>query len=607
MNLKNHHRAAVDPMAPMLPTYYGAFERTVEIGGRARRFLYYVPDGAMASTSGVMLLPPDGMHADEFLERSNWKMLCETEECKEKFILCVLEAGAGGWCAGEEYGDPAGDTAYIQTVYEEFSRRNLFCVHESRYYLVGYGAGAAAAQRAALSNPAAYAGLACVDSPPVDPAYRVRADADICLNLDGFEDPNARQGLRKRDVPLPVWMLATSIEREAAGLPDLRGWCARCGAVLQPGRPAPDTVAFVREAATPYPINQDRAAYRVWSSLIPDAGELGERVNRRIWKDFLCRVRRWMSEPGGSLRMAEDPVRDLGCEYHYELVGGWMREWYVYAPRQVREHPERPVPVVFANHGYTCSGEIYLGNSGWNRVADRYGFLVVAATGPFDKIHGKGENEACKFDNTDLPAWNIFGKPDRPDEIAFFRRMLDELRTRFVVDDERIFATGHSWGSMMTQYLGMAMPETFAAIAPCSGVLFDEHDETLLRNPQVIAEPAVELPVWMFVGEMEPWLFPHMPTGENAPARSIRLWWRRNRLPGPAPQSFEDGWRVKGRWHDRTWEKDGRPMVRYTWVEYMPHATMPEMSERIWCEFFSKIRRERGTGAVCTAEAPEKI
>lgn len=597
MNGKNFHRPAVDPMAPMLPTYYGVFHGSVETGGRPRRFLYYVPDGAMASTSGVMLLPPDGMTAEEFLEQSNWKSLCETEECKEKFILCVLEAEDGTWKAEESYGDPAGDAAYVHAVYLEFSRRNLFCVHESRYYLVGYGGGGAAAQRAALSDPAAFAGLACVDSPPVDPAFRREAGAAVCLNLDGFEDPSARMGLRKGDVPLPVWLISSSDDGMRASEAGLAHWCACCGALPAAGRPAPDTRAYVRQAPVPYPGNQDREAYRVWSSLIPEAGaDLGARVNRRIWKDFLSRVRRWMSEPGGSLRMAEDPVRDLGCEYHYEPAGGWMREWYVYVPRQVREHPDRPAPVVFACHGYTCTGEIYLGNSGWNRIADRYGFLVVAPTAPFDIIQGKGENEACKFENTQLPAWNIFGKPDRPDELAFFRHMLQDLRKRYSVDAARIYATGHSWGSMMTQYLGMALPDVFAAIAPCSGVLFDEHDETLLRNPQLISAPDQEMPVWMFVGEMEPWLFPHFPEAENAPARSIRLWWRRNQFPGPPPQDFQEDWQVRGRWHDRTFQKDGRPLLRYTWVEYLPHATMPEMSERIWREFFSRVHRDPKTG-----------
>ncbi len=42
------------------------------------------------------------------------------------------------------------------------------------------------------------------------------------------------------------------------------------------------------------------------------------------------------------------------------------------------------------------------------------------------------------------------------------------------------------------------------------------------------------------------------------------------------------------------WRCDGAPMVNYTWVDYMPHATMTEMSFRIWEEFFSKFSRVDG-------------
>ena len=591
------HREYIDPLHPMEPTWQGIITRMVSIAGDERRVLYYVPEHAMASTSGVMLLPPSGVSAELFLEKSGWKYIADTEERKEKLILCVLESAPSGWNTGESYGDRAGDVAYIRAACLDFSRRDLFCVHESRYYIVGYSDGAVMAQMAAMDDPAFYGGVACVGSGPVAEDYRLRAGEDWCLNLDGFEDPEHRLQIQKSEVPLPVWLIQTgegTLRHE-----DLDYWRSACGAdrSCQVDR---DTVAYFRSKDPVDPVDQDREAYRVWSSLIPGGdAAFGVNLNRRIWKDFLCGDRRWMSEPGGSLRMAADPVRDLGCEYHYELVGGWMREWYVYVPPQVRRHPDIPVPVVFASHGYTCSGEIYIGNSGWDRVAEQEGFLVIAATGPYDYINGQGENEACKFENTQLPAWNIFGKSGLPDEIAFFRYMLADVKNRYAVDESRIFATGHSWGSMMTQYLGMALPDLFAAIAPCSGVLFDEHDKTLLKNPQLVQEPQQEVPVWMFVGEREPWLFPHLPEGENTPARSIRLWWQRNRMEGPAPSSFRDGWQKHGRWNDLFYAKQGCPMVRYTWVSDLPHATMPEMSWRIWREFFSKLRKDPFTGTVC--------
>ena len=591
------HREQIDPLNPMRPTWCGTISRTVTAGQARRRVVYYIPEGAMASTAGILLLPPDGVTADEFLEKGPWRFLADSEERKEKLILCVLESAAGGWRLDEPYQTPDGDAAYIRAACADFARRDLFCVHESKYYMVGLGSGAAMAQMAAMDNPAFYAGIACVCGPAVSKDYRAQAGADWCLNLDGFEDPDHRLGLRKADIPLPVWLIADSPETVCAD--DLAYWAKTCGANVC-RRIERDTVAYIRTTPPADPVDQDWEAHRVWSSVIPhgDAG-FGAAIARRIWKDFLYPVRRWMSEPGGSLRMTADPVRDLGCEYHYELVGGWMREWYVYVPDKVRRTPDIPAPVVFINHGYTCSGEIYLGNSGWDRVANHYGFIVIAATGPYDNILGKGENAACKFENTQLPAWNIFGKEGLPDEILFFRYMLEDVKSHYLIDESRVFATGHSWGSMMTQYLGLAMPHVFTAIAPCSGVLFDEHDKTLLENPQVIRSPDAEVPVWMFVGEMEPWLFPHFPESENAPARSIRLWWQRNHLDGPPPEEFvQQPWHVTGRWNDLSYEKNGVPMLRYSWVKDMPHATMPEMSFRIWTEFFSHLRRDLLTGKI---------
>ena len=577
---ENHSRQRIDPMHPLLPQYYGYYISTAEINGVERRWCCYVPDDAAPSTAGVMLLPPGGVSIEIFMEQGNWVELCDTEECKERFIICVLESPEAGWTAQ--------DDAYISAVRADFERRHIFCVHESKNYIVGYGDGGTAAQRAVMLDPAAYAGLACVDAPSPDPDCCRAAGEACCVNLHGFSDDDGHIGLKKADIPVPAWFIFTDSGKREAAMPCIEKWIESNGASPALGRPAPDTDSYVRQTEPAYPMNRDREACRVWTSVIEDAAEgFGRPVNRRIWKDFLSRVRRWMSEPGGSLRLTEDPLRDLNCEYRCEMVDGWMREWYVYVPRNL----QKPAPLVLICHGYTCTGEIYLGSTGWNQVADAHGFIVVAATACSDIIEGKGENRACKFENARLPAWNIFGKADRPDEIAFFQHLIRDTAAHDPVDMCRIYATGHSWGSMMTQYLAMAMGDVFAAVAPCSGVLFDEHDETMLANPQIVPDPDYDVPIWMFVGEAEHWLFPHIPEGDNAPARSLRLWWRRNHLPGEAPDTFDTGWTRNGRWNDLTYEKAGVPVLKYTWVRDMPHATMPEMSHRIWTEFFSRMVR----------------
>ena len=87
MNTTYSHRTNIDPMDPMRPTWSGTISRDVEVGSVRRRVTYYIPETAMASTAGVVLLPPGGVSAEEFLEKSSWRQLADTEECKEKFIL----------------------------------------------------------------------------------------------------------------------------------------------------------------------------------------------------------------------------------------------------------------------------------------------------------------------------------------------------------------------------------------------------------------------------------------------------------------------------------------------------------------------------------------
>ena len=57
-------------------------------------------------------------------------------------------------------------------------------------------------------------------------------------------------------------------------------------------------------------------------------------------------------------------------------------------------------------------------------------------------------------------------------------------------------------------------------------------------------------------------------------------------MHGDPPTDFTDSKTVMERWHDWTYEKDGIPMLKFTGIDYYPHGSNPEMSYRIWTEFF---------------------
>ncbi|MDO4615338.1 MAG: PHB depolymerase family esterase, partial [Lachnospiraceae bacterium] len=420
--------------------------------------------------------------------------------------------------------------------------------------------------------------------------YLESAGADFCTYLDGYEDPDHRKNLKKGDIPMPAWIIDDPAVSCGTGEAVLQYWKSACGTEEKPRLLSEDQEEYFRTRETDYPGNQDKEAYRVCHSTMAHASDnYAAALLPRIWKDFLYRQRRWMSCPGGDLRVTRDPVRDLHMDYHYEEVDGWMREWYTYVPENVKNSTGK-VPLVMAMHGYTCSGEIYIGNSEWTQVADKHGFIVVFPSA----LHANVNMPDCGLmpDCVPLAAWNIFEEDDRPDELHYFNTMLDRTIASYPVDEDRVFATGHSWGSLMTEMLALGMTDRLAGVAPCSGAFFGGASVKMTALESLNRFNDLQLPVWMFWGMEEDWLIPGTPTKDNETGFTLEMWMKKNDKEDMIPADWKDApVTVNGRFLDHVFEKEGTAPVRYTQVEYMPHATMPEMSFRIWEEFFSGLSR----------------
>ena len=584
-----HYFRKIDPQNPYATFECGLFEQEVTVAGKKRRFLTYIPDGVRSATAVVMVLGPNHCSVEELLANSGWKELADHDQSIDGLIVFFLEPENGIWNTTEPYGFEAGDVAYVNAVFAKGCERRHYGIHEAKNYLYGVGTGGCIVQMAAMSEPALYAGVATVGAVDVSEVYCGACQKDYCYNLDGFTDLSAKKGIRKGEVPVPVWV----IDDPEFGCAEntLNYWLStNCADVVTEQENA-DFKEYVRTKDMPYPVNQDKAACRVRQSNWPGAAaDYGSVHIKRIWQEFLSRQRRWMADPGGSLRVTRDPIQDLGMERHYEEIGGWMREWYVYVPKSIKQTPEKKVPLVFALHGYSCTGEIYAGNTDWYQVARARGFILIhptAVPGPLG-----GDFETMEDATLPLPSWNFLHHiRNGPDEFLFFKEMLRRVAEEHAIDLTRVYATGHSQGSMMVQALAMGMPEMFAAVAPCSGVILGPLYDKFVALPEFNCD--VSMPIWMFAGQEEPWLIDAEPSMENATGKTIDLWHRRNQLSGNAADYFQNGWkRYKDRWLDLSYENgDGQLMLRYTQVEYFPHATMPEMSWRIWDELFAHWSR----------------
>jgi polyhydroxybutyrate depolymerase len=115
----------------------------------------------------------------------------------------------------------------------------------------------------------------------------------------------------------------------------------------------------------------------------------------------------------------------------------------------------KPAPLVLVFHGGRGSGKRVARMTGFSRLADEKGFIVVYPDG----LDGH---------------WND-GRPrpgeSPPDDVAFISTLIDRLGTLLAIDRKRVYATGISNGAIFAQRLGCELPDKIAAIAPVAGTL----------------------------------------------------------------------------------------------------------------------------------------
>jgi polyhydroxybutyrate depolymerase len=139
-------------------------------------------------------------------------------------------------------------------------------------------------------------------------------------------------------------------------------------------------------------------------------------------------------------------------------VGTLQRSYLIHIP--VRRQTSRPVPLVLAFHGYTDNAEFHEQQTHFNRVADKYNFIVV---------YGEGIEGSWL-----VPGFALQKRPSAvPEEdVAYVKAIIDRLVSEKRVDPTAIYSTGYSNGGFFSIYLAQALNDRIAAIAPVSGGLF---------------------------------------------------------------------------------------------------------------------------------------
>ena len=132
-------------------------------------------------------------------------------------------------------------------------------------------------------------------------------------------------------------------------------------------------------------------------------------------------------------------------------AGGESRRYFLYIP--TTWHRGRAAPLVLVFHGGGGQASGIAPHTGFSRLAEREGFVVVYPEG----VGGR---------------WNDGrGFAAGHDDVAFVRALLDTLGRELGVDPRRVYATGISNGAMFSYRLACDLPGTFAAVAPVAGAM----------------------------------------------------------------------------------------------------------------------------------------
>ncbi|MCR9176061.1 MAG: polyhydroxybutyrate depolymerase [Alphaproteobacteria bacterium] len=124
-----------------------------------------------------------------------------------------------------------------------------------------------------------------------------------------------------------------------------------------------------------------------------------------------------------------------------------------------------PLPVVVFFHGYGQTGQVVATNDRLTGPFGANGVLLIAPTGL-------------------QKSWGHVGSPRRlRDENAFVDEILADVKGRYPIDENRIWASGFSQGGSMAWDVACYRADRFDAVFPVAGAFWRPHPSTCTSGP----------------------------------------------------------------------------------------------------------------------------
>jgi polyhydroxybutyrate depolymerase len=139
------------------------------------------------------------------------------------------------------------------------------------------------------------------------------------------------------------------------------------------------------------------------------------------------------------------------------VSAGVPRRYLLYVPKAYDR--SRPTPLVISIHPGATWPAFEMNTSGWNELANQYGFIVVypAGSGAFLGTFTRGAS-----------IWPG-GPHSLPRDVRFISDLIDKLEAQYNIDPNRIYANGMSNGGNMAFLLSCTLSARIAAVGVVAG------------------------------------------------------------------------------------------------------------------------------------------
>ena len=271
-------------------------------------------------------------------------------------------------------------------------------------------------------------------------------------------------------------------------------------------------------------------------------------------------------------------------EYKESLADGVEDIWYEYVPESY--DPAKKTPLVVSMHGGLMTGWGQAIYTSWTMVADRDNVIIVFPNAHNRRLWTVEATEEEKDANRKGPEElrMNYADPTREDnhDIAFVLALINKIKSKYNIDEERIFMQGMSMGNIMTGQFARNYGQILAGAAgsggPCEPfILYGEDGK--------IKNKAGHMAIWQSRPEKN-----GLPPGKTYDEFYVNKWnrfyWMRINECDPVPQI-----RIVGE-DNFAFYKGKKADLVYLDIKNRDHGQTLDVAFLYWDYLFSGIRKE---------------